>query len=296
MALGETRLLAENHDYFLREGFDLNAFDTVKNGGESSTPSSSSLSSKISNKRSDVVVVVKNLPASSDHGELTRLFSRFGAISKSLLAPSKTVLVVEFLDPFSARRAFKGLAYKRYQHSPLYLEWAPLGAVHQAPPSPPAELPVPKSVSGRSLVGAGGDDDDATFMNYPEINRRHHKSMDKVHVSGTNSGVQVPVSSTKLLVKNVPFAASAKELRELFASFGAVKALRLPKKFGNGNSNSSSHHRGYAFVEYVQGHEAKGAMAHLANTHLYGRHLVCSWAAADGDGNGAGETRMAEGR
>ena len=25
----------------------------------------------------------------------------------------------------AARRAFKGLAYKRYQHVPLYLEWAP---------------------------------------------------------------------------------------------------------------------------------------------------------------------------
>lgn len=27
------------------------------------------------------------------------------------------------------RRAFKGLAYKRFQHVPLYLEWAPLGVI-----------------------------------------------------------------------------------------------------------------------------------------------------------------------
>ena len=58
-----------------------------------------------------------------------------------------------------------------------------------------------------------------------------------------------------------------------------LRALRMPKKFSGG-------HRGYAFVEYVLPHEAEEANLRLASTHLYGRHLVCSWATteeADGE-------------
>ncbi|KAH9741641.1 nucleotide binding [Citrus sinensis] len=74
-------------------------------------------------------------------------------------------------------------------------------------------------------------------------------------------------SSTKLLVRNVAFEATEKDLRQLFSPFGQViKSLRLPMKFGN--------HRGFAFVEYVTKQEAQNALEALSNTHLYGRHLV----------------------
>ncbi|TXG66342.1 hypothetical protein EZV62_007617 [Acer yangbiense] len=73
-------------------------------------------------------------------------------------------------------------------------------------------------------------------------------------------------SSTKLLVKNVAFEATEKDLRQLFSPFGQIKSLRLPMKFGN--------HRGFAFVEFVTKQEAQNALEALSNTHLYGRHLV----------------------
>ncbi|KAK1576364.1 hypothetical protein Q3G72_013264 [Acer saccharum] len=73
-------------------------------------------------------------------------------------------------------------------------------------------------------------------------------------------------SSTKLLVKNVAFEATEKDLRQLFSPFGQIKSLRLPVKFGN--------HRGFAFVEFVTKQEAQNALEALSNTHLYGRHLV----------------------
>jgi len=73
-------------------------------------------------------------------------------------------------------------------------------------------------------------------------------------------------SSTKLLVRNVAFEATEKDLRQLFSPFGQVKSLRLPMKFGS--------HRGFAFVEYVTKQEAQNALQALASTHLYGRHLV----------------------
>jgi multiple RNA-binding domain-containing protein 1 len=37
----------------------------------------------------------------------------------------RSVALVEFLTAADAKRAFKKLAYTRYQHVPLYLEWAP---------------------------------------------------------------------------------------------------------------------------------------------------------------------------
>eukprot|EP01127_Copromyxa_protea_P013206 TRINITY_DN3531_c0_g1_i1.p1 TRINITY_DN3531_c0_g1~~TRINITY_DN3531_c0_g1_i1.p1 ORF type:complete len:896 (-),score=304.34 TRINITY_DN3531_c0_g1_i1:2-2689(-) len=74
--------------------------------------------------------------------------------------------------------------------------------------------------------------------------------------------------STKLMVRNVPFQTNKKELRKLFAAYGELKTLRLPVKQGGKG------HRGFAFVEYLTKEEAYNAMQMLANTHLYGRHLV----------------------
>ena len=81
-------------------------------------------------------------------------------------------------------------------------------------------------------------------------------------------------SSEKLLIKNVPFETTKKDLRKLFAAFGDIKHIRLPKKLaGTGN------HRGFAFVEYSSIAEARKAFEATGDsTHLYGRRLVVEWA------------------
>lgn len=73
--------------------------------------------------------------------------------------------------------------------------------------------------------------------------------------------------SAKLVVKNVAFGATAKEIRALFASFASVKGVRLPRG-GDGRP------KGYAFVELASASEAAAARTTLADAHLYGRHLV----------------------
>ena len=82
---------------------------------------------------------------------------------------------------------------------------------------------------------------------------------------------------TKLIVRNVAFEATKEDVRRLFAPFGQVKSLRLPKKF-------DGTHRGFAFVELTTKAEAREAFAAVGQTHLYGRHLVTEWAAADEEG------------
>lgn len=76
--------------------------------------------------------------------------------------------------------------------------------------------------------------------------------------------------STKMLVKNVPFEATKKDLRELFSAYGQLKSVRLPKQV-HGRT------RGFGFVEFVSRREAENAMTALRHTHLLGRHLVLEW-------------------
>jgi multiple RNA-binding domain-containing protein 1 len=82
--------------------------------------------------------------------------------------------------------------------------------------------------------------------------------------------------SSKLVVRNLAFQATKRELRDLFGTFGEIKSVRIPKKF-------DGTHRGFAFVEFLTTQDAKAATASLAATHLYGRHLVIEYAAEDDD-------------
>ncbi|KAL2137917.1 hypothetical protein VTI28DRAFT_7843 [Corynascus sepedonium] len=79
---------------------------------------------------------------------------------------------------------------------------------------------------------------------------------------------------TKIVIKNLPFEATKKDVRALFSAYGKLVALRLPKKF-----NSTS--RGFAFAEFATAKEALNALTALKDTHLLGRRLVLDFAEAD---------------
>ncbi|NWI82287.1 RBM19 protein, partial [Dryoscopus gambensis] len=80
--------------------------------------------------------------------------------------------------------------------------------------------------------------------------------------------------TSKILVRNIPFQATVREIRELFSTFGELKTVRLPKKMAGTGS-----HRGFGFVDFVTKQDAKKAFDALCHsTHLYGRRLVLEWA------------------
>ncbi|QRW00441.1 RNA recognition motif protein [Ceratobasidium sp. AG-Ba] len=81
--------------------------------------------------------------------------------------------------------------------------------------------------------------------------------------------------TTKMIVKNLPFEATKKDVRELFSAYGQLKSVRVPRKF-----NSST--RGFAFLDFVTRREAENAFSALQHTHLLGRHLVLQWAEDNG--------------
>ena len=68
--------------------------------------------------------------------------------------------------------------------------------------------------------------------------------------------------SSKILVRNIPFEAKAKELEELFRVFGELKYCRLPKKVDGA-------HRGFGFVDFVTINDAEVKHFYLSLNVFY---------------------------
>jgi multiple RNA-binding domain-containing protein 1 len=79
---------------------------------------------------------------------------------------------------------------------------------------------------------------------------------------------------TKIVIKNLPFEATKKDIRSLFGTYGQLRSVRVPKKFNNST-------RGFAFADFVTAKEAENAINALKHTHLLGRRLVLEFADDD---------------
>ncbi|KAI1282917.1 RNA recognition domain-containing protein [Xylaria sp. FL0933] len=77
-----------------------------------------------------------------------------------------------------------------------------------------------------------------------------------------------------LIVKNLPFQASKREIKALFSAYSQIKAVRMPKKFNHSG-------RGFAFVDFSSSKEAASALQALEGTHLLGRRLILQYAEAE---------------
>ncbi|CAL8248219.1 unnamed protein product [Merluccius merluccius] len=338
MALGETQIVQETRQFLLDNSVSLDSF------------------SQAAATRSTTVMLVKNLPAGVTLVELEELFSPHGSLGRVLLPPSGLTAVVEFLEPTEAKRAFMKLAYSKFHHIPLYLEWAPGGVFTTALRTP--DVSTSTTPASQEDVAMKSEDEEEEeeesapgstlfiknlnfttteetlqetfskcgkvtsctvskkkdktgnmlsmgygFVQYqkPEsaqkaIRLLQHCSVDdhqlelkiseratrSAEVSHKKKQTEKKQTGTKILVRNVPFQASVREIRELFCTFGELQTVRLPKK-----SSGSGNHRGFGFIDFLTKQDAKKAFAALCHsTHLYGRRLVLEWA----DGEEAVET------
>lgn len=92
---------------------------------------------------------------------------------------------------------------------------------------------------------------------------------------------KVKAYSTKLVVKNLPFETTKKDLRALFAAHGQLKSVRVPRKAASVAGASGGGARGFAFVEFTSKKEAEAAYESLRHAHFLGRHLVLQWDSED---------------
>lgn len=351
LALGETQIIQDTKAFLEENGVCLDAFNQAPK------------------KRSTTVILVKNLPAQTKLNEIREMFAKHGVLARVVMPPAGITALVEFLEPSEARKAFHALAYKKYKHLPLYLEWAPDNSFvrpasetdinasnakerkkskHSAeevqkeeskentnkgkniqtkeddePAEPDTTLFVkninfstteeqlkdyfgkcgpihyitiatkkdPENPANKLSMGYG-------FVRYKrkldadralktlqmsvldgkslELKRSERTLMSDVKTTKKKSNITEQTGS-KILVRNVPFQATLKEITELFKSYGELKAVRLPKKL-----IGVENHRGFAFIEYYTKTDAKKAFKALCqSTHLYGRRLVLEWAQAD---------------
>lgn len=93
-----------------------------------------------------------------------------------------------------------------------------------------------------------------------------HRQSNTTNNNGKNKSKK-SMKNGKIIVKNLPFEATRKDVFELFNSFGQLKSVRVPKKFDKSA-------RGFAFVEFLLPKEAENAMDQLQGVHLLGRRLV----------------------
>uniref|UniRef100_A0A8C7VFM6 Probable RNA-binding protein 19 n=1 Tax=Oncorhynchus mykiss TaxID=8022 RepID=A0A8C7VFM6_ONCMY len=298
--------------------------------------------------RSMSVFLVKNLPAGVTVENLEELFSPHGTLGRVLLPPAGLTAIIEYLEPTEAKQAFTRLAYSKFQHVPLYLEWAPTGVFSAAMPSKTL-TPDPESTTKTSAQEEEEEEEEEalgstlfiknlnfstteetlreTFskcgtlktctiskkkdktgqllsMGYGFVTYRTQKAAEKAirqlqHCSVDEHQLELKVSeratksavvsrkkqaegkqtSSKILVRNVPFQATVREIRELFCTFGELKTVRLPKK---ASGTGTGAHRGFGFVDFLTKQDAKKAFSALCHsTHLYGRRLVLEWADAE---------------
>lgn len=101
--------------------------------------------------------------------------------------------------------------------------------------------------------------------------------------------------SRKLYVGNLPFTANETDLRELFATAGAVETVNIVTDRDTGRP------RGFAFVEMASDSDAQSAIAQLNERDFGGRRMAVNEARprpamAGGGGAGGGGGRRREPR
>lgn len=183
-----------------------------------------------------MTIVAKNLSYETTEEKLREEFAKVAAVRSVTLAKRKNMNTGEQLS----------LGY-------AFIEFGSIDDATKA-----FKLMNEKIIDGRSIQLAFSEKKlkGAVKEAYDKLERR----------KGT---VELPPNA-KLMVRNIPFEATKKDIKDLFNSVGVVKTVRLPK--------STLHSRGFGFVEMLTVKDAQNAKEQLSSVHLYGRHLVIEYA------------------
>ncbi|CAM8993641.1 unnamed protein product [Rhodiola kirilowii] len=238
IALGEIQVIAETKTALKNAGINVAALEKLASGRSQGV------------KRSDLVIIVKNLPYVASEGELAKMFGKFGSLDKIILPSTKTMAVVVFLKSSEARAAFRGLAYKRYDYedAPLYLEWAPVDVLD-------------------GTMSSNDAGTDSTIVGERDVKKQF--------VEDETSYVDIDpdrVESQTLYVKNLNFKTTEDSLRQHFArnlKEGKISSIKIKKYVKNGKNLSM----GYGFIEFDSVDTATRTCKDLQETELDGYKL-----------------------
>jgi multiple RNA-binding domain-containing protein 1 len=228
MALAETHILETTKQQLEDAGVNLEALNqSARRNGVAKA------------ERNDRVLLVKNLPAETKSGELTRLFAPFGEIGRFVFPEPNVIALIEFLDSSGASRAFRGLAYKRFKHVPLYLEWAPKNVFHN-------QVATDKEMASASVTTTST-----------------HSNMNATTTT-TSGEIDSTTAVPTLFVKNLNFATTTKRLLKAFQrKCQGVRSANVATRQGKRNKKNNETavlSMGYGFVEFDSSETALTAL------------------------------------
>ncbi|RKP20854.1 RNA-binding domain-containing protein [Rozella allomycis CSF55] len=216
MAVAETHVINETKSFLEQNGIDLLSLDEDA-------------------ERSNKVIVVKNIPFETTVSEIRRVFSRFGSLGRVLIPPTRTLAIVEFIEPTEAKSAFKNLAYSRFKSVPLYLEWAP-------------SLMLNKPFEGHKLETG---------------------NVESIENTEVPSG---PIQLFSVFIKNLNFNTTEETLKTHFESIGNLKSVTIAKKKDLKNPGKWLS-MGYGFAEFSDKESALKAINVLQNVVIDGHAI-----------------------
>lgn len=205
LALAETNIITDTKKYLEDHDVSLEAFTAKKT-------------------RSNTVILVKNIPASTEEEDLLQLFTEFGTIGRILLPPARTIALVEFSERNEAKVAFRKLAYSKFKGIPLYLEWAPEGTF--------VTDYDPKAVE----------------------EKRKQKAADQI-IKIQHDDTEDLAPAATVFVKNLNFETSDEGFLAAFNGLGGLRSARISKK-ANPKYPGQKQSMGFGFLEFQTKDEA----------------------------------------
>ncbi|XP_045462313.1 probable RNA-binding protein 19 [Harmonia axyridis] len=224
LALGETQIVAETKKFLEAEGVILDAFKTLDG------------------KKSNKVILVKNLPSQTSSLEIKELFEKHGVIHRIILPPSGITAIVEFEEAAEARKAFKRLAYSKFKNMPLYLEWAPEDSLKE------------KSIQQK------------------ETKTQEKTKKEEVIQNEMSEDDEEPEPDTTLFVKNLNFKTTDEDLKKFFQGCGKIHYANVARKKDTNNPGNTLS-MGYGFVRFKTKAATNKALKTLQQSVLDGKSL-----------------------
>lgn len=197
LALAETNVITETKNYLEESGVSLDNFTKNKT-------------------KSPFIILVKNIPGSTEEKDLLELFTPFGTLGRVILPPARTIALIEYPDRNEAKVAFRKLAYTKFKGVPLYLQWAPEG----------------------------------TFISNFDPEEAQKKKLENAKKMAEKSSIQedLPPAAT-VFVKNLNFETTDEALKTAFEGVGGLRSARVATK-PNMKYPGQKLSMGFGFLEF----------------------------------------------
>lgn len=298
LAIGETQIIQENKEYFLSHGVDIDALESTLTN--SKTAEIASKSKRINNnsnnsnnsnsnsiERSKTTLLIKNLPHDVVSDELEEMFARysinlliyltfnfiqyfnminirFGSIDTFLIPPSKTVALIEFTEPTEARKAFTGLAYRRYHHVPLYLEWAPLNTLKKQ------QSNIKANIDTNNKINSSNKTTTKTTTSTTTTSTTNKTTSSKNEITSAFESTEESSDYSTLYVKNLNFQTTENDLKNhlinrLGINESEIRTISIPKKQTKTGEPISM---GFGFIEFRSVQGAVNMLPRINGTRL----------------------------